>query len=201
MSGWIIGFIEQHGYLAIAALMVLENVFPPIPSELIMPFAGFVGARGTLHPAGVLAAGVAGSLAGTLPWYWVGRRIGRERVHRWVARHGRWLTVSLDELERAERWFARWGGHAVLFGRLVPGVRSVISVPAGLEAMPLKSFLLWSTAGTLAWTSLLVACGYVLEGAYEQVGRFVDPVSTAVVAACVALYLWRLVRGHGRTPR
>ena len=92
MADWIIGFIEQYGYVGVAALMMLENVFPPIPSELIMPFAGFVSARGTLDPFGVLAAGVAGSLAGTLPWYWLGRAVGRQRVHTLVARHGRWPT-------------------------------------------------------------------------------------------------------------
>ncbi|RZL63045.1 MAG: DedA family protein [Variovorax sp.] len=198
MSGWIIGFIEQYGYLGVAALMMLENVFPPIPSELIMPFAGYVGARGTLSPWGVLFAGVAGSIAGTLPWYWLGRRVGRERVLRLVARYGRWLTVSTDDLLRAEQWFQRWGVHSVLLGRLVPAVRSVISLPAGIEAMPLPTFLFWSTLGTAAWTALLLGLGFVLEDNYEQVARFVDPISTTVVVGCVVVYVWRLVRGRGK---
>ncbi len=198
MADWIIGFIGQHGYVGIAALMMLENIFPPIPSELIMPFAGFVVARGTLDAAGVLAAGVSGSLAGTLPWYWVGRRIGRERVHRWVARHGRWLTVSTEDLERAERWFGRWGSHAVFFGRLVPGVRSVISLPAGLEHMRLAMFLLWSALGTLAWTGMLVMLGFFLENHYDRVGRYIDPVSSILLGGCAAIYLWRLLKGRGR---
>lgn len=198
MADWIIGFIEQHGYFGVAALMMLENVFPPIPSELIMPFAGFVSARGTLDPLGVLAAGVAGSLAGTLPWYWLGRAVGRDRVYVLVARHGRWLTVSTDDLHRAEQWFARWGVASVLLGRLVPAVRSVISVPAGLEAMPLPRFLAWSALGTSAWTALLLGAGYLLEGNYEKVAGFVDPVSTAVVVGCVLVYGYRLVRGRGR---
>lgn len=198
MSGWIIGFIEQYGYLGVAALMMLENVFPPIPSELIMPFAGYVGARGTLSPWGVLLAGVAGSIAGTLPWYWLGRRVGRERVLRLVERYGRWLTVSTDDLLRAEHWFQRWGVHSVLLGRLVPAVRSVISLPAGIEALPLTSFLVWSTLGTTAWTTLLLGLGFVLEDNYEQVARFVDPISTTVVVGCVGVYVWRLVRGRGK---
>ena len=198
MADWVIGFIEQYGYFGVAALMLLENVFPPIPSELIMPFAGFVSARGSLDPFGVLAAGIAGSLAGTLPWYWLGRAVGRRRVHALVARHGRWLTLSTEDLERGEQWFARWGSASVLFGRLVPGVRSVISIPAGLEAMPLPRFLAWSALGTLAWTSLLLGAGYLLEGSYEKVARFVDPVSTAVVAGCLLVYLYRLLAGRGR---
>ena len=198
MSGWIIGFIEQYGYLGVAALMMLENVFPPIPSELIMPFAGYVGARGTLNPWGVLIAGVAGSIAGTLPWYWLGRRVGRERVLRLVARYGRWLTVSTDDLLRAEHWFQRWGAHSVLLGRLVPAVRSVISLPAGIEAMPMRTFLFWSTLGTTMWTALLLGLGFVLEDNYEKVARFVDPISTTVVVGCVVVYVWRLVRGRGK---
>jgi membrane protein DedA with SNARE-associated domain len=198
MADWIIGFIEQYGYFGVAALMMLENVFPPIPSELIMPFAGFVSARGTLDPLGVLAAGVAGSLVGTLPWYWLGRAVGRQRVHTLVARHGRWLTISTDDLHRAEQWFARWGMLSVLLGRLVPAVRSVISVPAGLERMPFAGFIFWSALGTTAWTALLLGAGYLLEGNYDAVGRFVDPVSTVVVVGCVLVYLYRLFSGRGR---
>ncbi|MEJ7686546.1 MAG: DedA family protein [Variovorax sp.] len=199
MADWIIGFLEQHGYLGIAALMMLENIFPPIPSELIMPFAGFVVARGTLDAAGVMAAGVAGSLAGTLPWYWVGQRIGRERVHRWIARHGRWLTVSTEDLDRAERWFERSGRYAVFLGRLVPGVRSVISLPAGLEQMRLAIFLLWSALGTVVWTGMLVALGFFLENHYDRVGRYVSPVSSILLGGFFAVYLWRLLRGYGRS--
>ena len=177
MAQWIIGFIEQYGYLGIAALMLAENVFPPLPSELIMPFAGFAAARGSLHPLLVVVAGTAGSLAGTLPWYWAGRRLGSERLKRWAGRHGRWLTLSPADVERAERWFDRHGTIAVLFGRLVPAVRSVISLPAGMARMPLPKFLLWSLAGSLAWNALHVALGYLLEARYEQVSRWLDPVS------------------------
>lgn len=198
MADWIIGFIEDHGYLGVAALMLLENVFPPIPSELIMPFAGFVSARGTLNPFGVLVAGVAGSLAGTLPWYWLGRTVGPERVRSLVARHGRWLTLSAADLDRGEKWFARWGVASVLLGRLVPAVRSVISIPAGLQRMPLPGFLAWSALGTLAWTAVLLGAGYVLEGNYERVARFVEPVSTLVVIGGVMMYLYRLVRGSSQ---
>lgn len=194
MNDWVIGFIESWGYGGVLLLMLLENVFPPIPSELIMPFAGFVVARGELDVAGVVLAGTAGSLLGTLPWYWAGRRVGRERLRGWVERHGRWLTITPEEVDRAGDWFKRHGGGAVLLGRLVPAVRTVISAPAGLERMPLPSFLLYSAVGSALWTTLLTGVGYGLESRYQQVERWLDPLMNVVFGALVALYLWRVVR-------
>jgi membrane protein DedA with SNARE-associated domain len=198
MAQWIIGFVEQHGYLAITALMLLENVFPPLPSELIMPFAGFAAARGSLHPAGVVAAGAFGSVLGTLPWYFAGRAIGLERLQGWADRHGRWLTVSRDDLARGQGWFDRRGALAVALGRLLPALRSVISAPAGIARMPFLRFLFWSALGSLAWTSALAALGFVLESRYEQVVRWLDPVTKAVLVAAVAAYAWRVARFRRR---
>jgi membrane protein DedA with SNARE-associated domain len=198
MAEWIIHLIERFSYLGIALLMALENVFPPIPSELIMPFAGFVAARGDLNGVGVILAGSAGSLAGTLPWYWIGRRIGRERLARWVGRHGRWFTMSPEDLERAEAWLQRHGGLAVMMGRLVPALRSVISMPAGVTRMPLLGFLLWSSAGTLIWTSALASLGWALQSQYEQVADYLENVTRVVLVLFVAGYLWRLIRFERR---
>lgn len=194
MADWIIHFIEQHGYLAVVLLMLAENVVPPIPSELIMPFAGFAAARGDLHPAAVAVTGALGSVLGTLPWYVVARRIGRERLKAWAARHGRWLTVSPDDLDRAHRWFERRGAVTVFAGRLVPAVRSVISAPAGIAAMPLPSFLLWSLAGSLLWCAALTATGFLLEARYDQVARWIDPVTKTILLASAATYAWRVLR-------
>lgn len=107
MGDWIIGLIEQGGYAGVALLMFLENLFPPIPSELIMPLAGFAAANEEMHIAGVIAAGTAGTLTGALFWYGVARRLGDARLKRWAARHGRWLTLSPDEIDRADRWFCK----------------------------------------------------------------------------------------------
>lgn len=192
MAHWIIGFIEQYGYVGIAVLMALENVFPPIPSELIMPFAGFNSARGTLDPWGVLAAGTLGALLGTLPWYVAGRSLSSERLKRWVGRHGRWLTLGPDDITHAEHWFARHGAAAVFLGRMVPAVRSVISVPAGVVHMPLWRFLLWSSAGSLLWVGALVGLGYVLEGQYVRIAHWLDPVTTVILGAALATYVWRV---------
>ena len=192
MADWITSVIAQHGYLAIVLLMLLENVFPPIPSELIMPFAGYVAARGDLDPWLVVAAGTAGSILGTLPWYIAGRAVGRDRLGRWVARHGRWLALSTGDFRRALDWFDRHGALAVTLGRLVPALRSVISAPAGIARMPVVPFLAWSVLGSAVWTALLTGLGYALEAGYDAVARWIDPVSTAVVIGAVLLYVWRV---------
>ena len=200
MSGWIIGFIEEFGYAGIVALMVLENVFPPIPSELILPFAGFAAAQGSLNPFGVVAAGVLGSVLGALPWYAAGRALGIARVKAIAARHGRWLTVSPDDISKAQDWFARHGAVSVMLGRLVPAVRSLISLPAGVARMPLPAFLAWSALGTFIWSSLLCALGFVLESRYEAVQGWVEWVTRGVVAVLVVGYVWRVVRFRSDTP-
>lgn len=192
MFDWIAGLINAIGPWGVGLLMLLENVFPPIPSELIMPLAGFVAARGEMGLVAAILAGTVGSLAGATLWYAVGRAVGADRLRRWSAHHGRWLTLSPEDVDRACAWFDRHGAGAVFFGRLVPTVRTLISVPAGLARMPLPKFLLWSGLGSLAWTSLLAIAGYLLGARYQQVEHWINPLSTAVVAAIVAAYLWRV---------
>ncbi|HEY4201204.1 MAG TPA: DedA family protein [Devosiaceae bacterium] len=193
MSDWIIGFITAQGYLGIFLMMVLENVFPPIPSELIMPFAGFAAARGDLNFWGVMLAGVAGSLVGTLPWYIAARLLGIARLKFLADKFGRIATVSAGDIDEADAWFGRYGRWAVLFGRLIPAIRTLISIPAGLAAMPLGLFLIASTIGTVAWTLILTGAGYVLYDHYDAVEGYVDPVTKIVVVALVAVYLYRFV--------
>jgi membrane protein DedA with SNARE-associated domain len=201
MFEFITNFLEKSGYLGVFALMALENIFPPIPSEMIMPFAGFVVARGDLNLVGVLLAGTAGSLAGALPWYYAARVYGGERLKRLAGRHGRWLTVSADDIDAALAAFRKHGRKAVLFGRLVPAVRTLISIPAGLGNMSLGQFLLYSGIGSLAWTGLLTAAGFLLESKYEEVSKYVDPVSKVVLGALLAWYLYRMItyRAPART--
>ncbi|HYF55291.1 MAG TPA: DedA family protein [Salinarimonas sp.] len=200
MFEWITGLVEQFGYLGIAVLMFAENVFPPIPSELIMPLAGFTAAQGKLNIALVVASGWAGSILGALLWYYVGYWLGLDRLKGFAARHGRWLTMTPDDIEDARRWFEGHGGTAVFIGRLVPGVRTLISVPAGVARMGLPSFLLYSSLGTLLWTALLAGAGYLLESGYETVSAYLDPVSNVVVGVIVVVYLYRVVtwrpKGH-----
>jgi membrane protein DedA with SNARE-associated domain len=197
VSDWITGF-EEMGSLGIAVLMFAENVFPPIPSELIMPLAGFSAARGELNLMIVIIAGSIGSLLGALLWYYIGRKIGAERLERWAAKHGRWLTLSPNEVEQSCAWFNRHGGKAVFIGRLIPAVRTLISVPAGIAGMPLGSFLLYSAAGTILWTALLATAGYLLESQYDKVAHWMNPISNVVIGLVVLGYLYRVVRFRQR---
>ena len=197
MSDWITGF-EKMGSLGIALLMFAENVFPPIPSELIMPLAGFSAARGEFNLMIVIIAGSTGSLLGALLWYYIGRQIGAERLERWAAKHGRWLTLSPKEVEQSCAWFNRHGGKAVFIGRLIPAVRTLISVPAGIAGMPLGSFLLYSAAGTILWTALLATAGYLLESQYDKVAHWMNPFSNVVIGLVVLGYLYRVLRFRQR---
>ena len=180
--------------------MLAENVFPPLPSEVIIPLAGFAAARGDLNLAAVTAAGSAGSLLGTALWYFLGRKIGLSRLKGWAQRRGRWLALSPDELDRATAWFERHCGKAVLLGRLLPTVRTLISVPGGVTRMEWGRSVGYSAIGTALWTSALAAAGYLLESEYEQVARDLEPVSNIVFAALAGAYLYRVATYQRRVP-
>jgi membrane protein DedA with SNARE-associated domain len=195
MFDFITGWIEQGGLLAVGLLMILENVFPPIPSELIVPLAGFQAAQGSFNIVALVLVATLGSFLGTLLWYGLARAWGRERFLRFIDRHGVWLTLTREEAEVATDWFQRHGPAAVFFGRLVPTVRTLISVPAGLSEMPVAQFLLYTAAGSAVWISLLAGAGYILEENYEAVEHWLNPVTTVVVVAIVGLYLYRVLRG------
>lgn len=192
MFDWITGFLNSVGWMGVAILMFLENVFPPIPSELIMPLVGYNAAQGKMSLTAAILSGVAGSVAGAFFWFWIGRKIGADRICRLSEKHGRWLTISPQELDQAFAWFDRHGGAAVLTGRLIPTVRTLISVPAGIARMPLLKFTLYSTLGTSAWTIALTLLGYWLGARYTEVADWLNPVSTGVVVLVLALYVWRV---------
>ncbi len=187
----IVELISQGGYWGIAALMALENIFPPIPSELIMPFAGFAAARGELTLAGVLLAGMLGSLAGALPWYFAGKLIGQDKLAALADRHGRWLTMTAADIDKSLSHFARHGRKLVLFGRMVPAIRTFISIPAGMAGMPLLPFLAFSAIGSFAWGGLLATVGFMLEDRYTQVAHYLDPLTKLIVASIVCTYAYR----------
>ena len=193
MTDWITRLMEQMGYLGIALLMFLENLFPPLPSEVIMPMAGFTAAGGELSIVGVLAAGTAGTLAGALFWYSVAKRLGEGRLKDWADRHGRWITLSRDDLDRIDRWFDKHSRWAVPLGHLVPGIRTLISIPAGIFGMGLARFVALTLLGAGVWTSALGLAGYALGSRYDQVERYLGPASTAIMAAILLWYVYRVV--------
>jgi membrane protein DedA with SNARE-associated domain len=194
MSDWVINAVESMGYWGVVLLMLLENVVPPIPSELIMPLAGYQAARGEMTFWGVVAAGTAGSVLGALPLYYLGRVIGEDRLRRWIERRGHWLALSPEDLDKGKAWFARRGGAAVFLCRLVPGVRSLISIPAGVHKMPLLPFLLYTTVGTALWAGLLAYAGSLLGQNYRRVEHWVGPVTYVVLGGIVIAFVIRVVR-------
>ena len=194
MFEFITSLLASMGSLGVATLMLLENVFPPIPSEVIMPFAGYLAASGDLPFVSVVIAGTIGSVAGAFLWYWIGTLASEARLRRLIARHGRWLTISEQDLDRSLTWFRRNGGKAVFVGRMVPGVRTLISVPAGMTGMPLLPFLLYTGLGSLLWTAALTISGYLLEAQFAKVETWINPVTNVLLGGVLVLYVWRLVR-------
>ena len=182
------------GYGAIFAAMFLENLFPPIPSELIMPLGGFYVQQGKLALIPVVLAGLLGTVLGALPWYGIGRLVNEERIEDWLSRHGRWIGISPQELRRSRTWFNRHGTALVFWGRLVPGIRTLISVPAGIEMMPMAPFFLWTTAGSLIWTLLLTLAGLLLGESYTRVEIWIEPVAKVIkvllVLGALSFFAW-----------
>lgn len=200
MFDWITGLLLAGGLAAVFWLMVLENVFPPIPAELVMPLAGFVAVQHHASLVPTIIAGALGSLLGGSGWYLLGRRLGLPRLLRWADRHGRWLTVDAAELLAAQRWFGRHGRAAVFLGRFVPGLRTFISVPAGLARMPLLPFLIASGLGSLGWIGFLAGAGALLYDRYADVQGWLNPVSNLVTLSALGFYLYRLATWRAR-PR
>lgn len=194
MTDLINHFMSQLGYVGIALLMLAETVFPPIPSEVIMPLAGMQTNQGPLSLTGVIVAGSTGAMVGNIFWYGVARMIGVDRLHLLVDQWGRWLTLDWSEVERGRRLFARGGGAFVCLGRMIPTIRSIVSVPAGLLAMPFGRFAAWSLLGTAAWTTLLTGAGAALGARYGALETIIGPISTLVIVGIVAWYIWRVAR-------
>ena len=166
------------GYAAILLAMFLENLIPPIPSELIMPLGGYYISQGQLDFLPVVLAGLIGTVVGALPWYGIGRLVNEERLELWLEKNGRWLGINPQELARSRKWFNRYGVSLVFWGRLVPGIRTLISVPAGIELMPMTPFLIWTTAGSLIWTLFLTITGFFLGDNYENIATWISPFSS-----------------------
>jgi membrane protein DedA with SNARE-associated domain len=194
MTDWIISIMEQLGYCGIALLMFLDNVFPPIPSEVIMPSAGFAASKGQLLLSGVIIAGSIGSLVAAALLYWVGRKIPNQSIFNWVDRYGKYLFIKSEEVKKALDWFEKYGHRVVFFGRMVPAVRSLISIPAGMSHMPFWKFMLYSGVGTIIWTTFLACVGYYFGNNIElmqQIFSRVGYVIIGIVLILVAYFFYK----------
>ena len=179
---WATGLMETLGAPGTAVFIAAENLFPPIPSELLLPLAGFTASKGDLALYSVLIWATVGSVVGALALYAVGAIFGRNRVRAIAVRLP---LVELADIDKAEAWFQRHGGKAVFFGRMVPIVRSLISVPAGIERMPLPRFLLYTTFGSGIWNSIFVIAGFQLGERFELVEQYADVLKYVVIVAAV----------------
>tara|TARA_Y100001968_G_scaffold314434_1_gene339772 strand:- start:13254 stop:13913 length:660 start_codon:yes stop_codon:yes gene_type:complete len=186
------------GYFAIFIAMFLENLFPPIPSELIMPLGGFYVHQGQLDLLPVVLAGLLGTVLGAFPWYGIGRLVNENRLQSFLFKYGKWIGVSPDDLTRNRIWFNKYGSALVFWGRLIPGIRTLISVPAGIELMPLTPFLVWTTLGSLIWTFLLTFAGYFLGESYTNVETWIAPFSKSIkfiiVIASLSVFILFCIR-------
>jgi membrane protein DedA with SNARE-associated domain len=198
MQEFIFDAIARGGYWGIALLMAIENVFPPIPSEVIMGIGGVLVARGTMEFWPLIAAGTVGSTAGNYVWYWVGDRVGYQRLKPWIKAHGRWLVMSCDDLDKAVRFFQSHGQWVVFALRFSPFLRTMVSLPAGLSHMSLWRFLLFTFLGAAVWNALLVEGGRRLAPLMERYDTVAGWVVGGLIALIVAIYFYKVITW---TPR
>lgn len=204
LTDWVIDVIDALSYLGVALLVALENVFPPIPSEIVLPFAGVVARRGGATLPGMIVAATVGSVAGALVLYSIAAAIGPERLRAFIVRYGKWFRLTIDDIERAERWFDRRAVVAVLIGRCVPLIRSLVSIPAGFRRMPMATFLLYTVVGSLIWNTGLISAGYILGEedrwrTIEDVMGYVQYVVVLGILGAIGWYVWsRFVSPAGR---
>lgn len=192
MTEFILSWIAWGGYVGIFLLMALENVVPPIPSEVIMGLGGIAVARGHMDMLPLLLIGTAGTTAGNVFWYEIGRRLGYQRFRPFVERHGRWLTLEWDDVERLHRFFLKRGYWVVFVFRFMPTFRTLISLPAGIVQMPTWRFLLATFLGSIIWNGILAGAGFYLGSRYSELDRYVGPVGIGLTVLGLAYYLYRV---------
>ena len=194
LTDWATGIVERLGYLGVAMLVAVENVFPPIPSEVVLGLAGYTAARGDAWVVGMIIAATIGSVVGALALYGLSAAVGPVRLRAITIRYGAWIGFGEADLDRAEAWFDRRSRSAVLLCRCVPLIRSLISIPAGLRRMPLGTFTVFTLLGSLVWNTTLIVAGYVLAEQWDKVLDYTEPFQYLVVAAMGVLVVALVVR-------
>lgn len=201
IASWVTDVVEKLGYAGLFLMIALENVFPPIPSEVVLPLAGFLTGQGRMWYPGAVLAATAGSLAGALILYYAGYYFGEQRVRRLVRRYGKWAMLSEEDIDKADEWFDRRHREAVLIGRLFPVVRSLISIPAGIRRMEMGKFLLYTAIGSAIWNSVLIGFGWILGDNWDAVEKYVGYLQYLVILAVLLAIAWFIatrIRQRGR---
>lgn len=180
MEAWISDWLSQFGYLGVFLLILIENIFPPIPSEVILTLGGFMTTTTTMTKLGIIIASTSGSVVGAAVLYWLGSFLGVERLERIVEKYGKILRLKKKDIHKADAWFDKYGVWAVFFGRLVPLVRSLISIPAGMSNMKFGLFLWFTTLGTLIWNTVLVSVGAAVGENWDEIVGYMDIYSNIV---------------------
>lgn len=193
MTDFILDIIQAWGYLGIAILMFLENVFPPIPSEVIMSLGGLAVSQGRFDFWTLVIAAVIGTTLGNWVWYWIGRGVGYQRLKPLVDRYGRWLTMDWEEVEKLHLFFIRYGSGIVFFCRFMPIARTMVSLPAGMVRMSQLKFLIWTAAGSTIWITALAGAGNWFGKQFADAERFIGPAAIFAIFAMVALYAYRVI--------
>lgn len=197
MENWITEIMEQYGYWGVGLLIALENVFPPIPSEVILTFGGFMTTYSDLTVTGVILAATLGSVLGAVILYGIGYLMNVDVLERWIDKYGRFLRLKREDLRRADRWFDRYGYWTVFFCRMIPLIRSLISIPAGMSQMKFGLFLVFTTLGTLIWNIALVLVGAAVGGSWETIVMYMDIYSNivyAVIGVSVLVLFYLVIR-------
>ncbi len=190
LTDWVVDVIKAIGYLGVALLVATESIFPPIPSEVVLPAAGLAASRGEANVIGMMIAATIGSVIGAWALYLIAAAIGDVRLHALVARYGRWVGVKPKDLHRAESWFDDHSNSAVLICRCIPLIRSLVSIPAGFRRMNPWAFTLYTAVGSAVWNILLIGAGYQLGDRWELVGEWVGVLQYFVIAAILAWVAW-----------
>ncbi len=201
LTEWAADIVEQLGYTGVAMLVAIENVFPPIPSEVVLGLAGYTASRGDAWVVGMVIAATIGSVVGAWVLYGISAAIGPVRLRAIVIRYGTWIGFGENDLDRAESWFDKRSRWAVLICRCIPLIRSVISIPAGFRRMPLGTFTLFTLIGSLVWNTVLITAGYVLADQWEKLLEVTEPFQTVVMVIIIVLFVALVARKVVLTKR
>lgn len=193
MQNFLEEIINQFGYAAIVVLIAVENIFPPIPSEVILTFGGFMTAATDMTVTGVIIASTAGSVGGAVVLYYLGSILGAERMKRIVMKYGKWLRLTTDDVDKSYGWFNKYGSWTVFFCRFIPLIRSLISIPAGMSRMNMLKFLVLTTIGTFIWNTVLVNLGASVGENWEDIVAVMDVYSNIAYAVIAVLGIAFLV--------